>query len=243
MAEGQRLMKAHGKIQWKIGDWWSSGEHAYGERTVAAAELFDGTYSVGSLKNMASAARAFPTSRRRDLLSFAHHVTVAALPEADQERMLDLAEAEKLSVARLRSRVQDDLERQQDALEETNRTSITASLQAPTEPASDGPVDPMDYQPPRPRLKLVPDPATSPGDTEPVGGEIVPDPEPLVGCQVNVWKILSDMMKRIKNEQDTWEPLLSKTRALQLKRQLAQMSKVIERTIEQAQMESPGAER
>jgi hypothetical protein len=52
---------------------------------------------------MASIAAAFDSSRRRDDLTWSHHVAVAGLPERDQETWLDRAAAESLSVADLRT--------------------------------------------------------------------------------------------------------------------------------------------
>ncbi|HET8814404.1 MAG TPA: hypothetical protein VFM51_05545 [Solirubrobacterales bacterium] len=52
---------------------------------------------------MASIATAFETSRRRDDLTWSHHVAVAALPEAEQEAWLDRAASEGFSVADLRT--------------------------------------------------------------------------------------------------------------------------------------------
>jgi hypothetical protein len=52
---------------------------------------------------MASISGAFEPSRRRDDLTWSHHVAVAALPEEEQERWLDRAAAEGLSVADLRT--------------------------------------------------------------------------------------------------------------------------------------------
>jgi hypothetical protein len=58
-----------------------------------------------SLKNAGSVARAITRSRRRDLLSFAHHVEVAPLPPPQGDDLLDRAERERLSVRALRKLV------------------------------------------------------------------------------------------------------------------------------------------
>ncbi|MGN6215486.1 MAG: hypothetical protein ACTHN7_00790 [Solirubrobacterales bacterium] len=52
---------------------------------------------------MASISAAFDLSRRRDDLTWSHHVAVAALPVEDQDLWLDWAITEKLSVADLRT--------------------------------------------------------------------------------------------------------------------------------------------
>jgi len=75
-ALGQKLCSRVKVINWWIGDWWASGQHRYGERAKAAAQGIFGR-EFGSLANSASVARSFGTSRRREALSYSHHVEVA----------------------------------------------------------------------------------------------------------------------------------------------------------------------
>lgn len=56
-----------------------------------------------TLKNLSSVARAFEKYRRRYHLSFTHHAAIAS--RADREALLDKAEEEHWSVARLRQEV------------------------------------------------------------------------------------------------------------------------------------------
>jgi N6-adenosine-specific RNA methylase IME4 len=89
---------------WEIGDWWSDGSHRYGERArIAALDIFGRSFKT--LANMASTARTFECSRRRELLSFEHHREVAALDEGDADKLLDLAQAKELTVKELRAEV------------------------------------------------------------------------------------------------------------------------------------------
>lgn len=78
---------------WWLGDWLVYGEQAYGDRYEQA--IADTSLSYQTLRNYAWAARKFPMSRRRDKLSFGHHVEVAALPDNEQD--IWLARAEQLN--------------------------------------------------------------------------------------------------------------------------------------------------
>lgn len=90
--------------QWWVGDWFNYGESHFHEYSAQAVALATGREEA-TVWNCASIARRFPTSRRREVLTFAHHVEVAGLPVADQEGWLDLAEAEHLTRKQLRERV------------------------------------------------------------------------------------------------------------------------------------------
>jgi hypothetical protein len=86
---------------WWIGDWIRYGNARYGEKYGAAARVTG--YDVQTLMNMAYVASKFEISRRREKLSFSHHAELAALPADEQERWLDQAERERLSLRRLRA--------------------------------------------------------------------------------------------------------------------------------------------
>lgn len=88
---GRNLASANKVLQWWIGDWWAAGSHRYGERAKAAAEGIFGR-EFGTLMNLASVSRAFETSRRREHLSFAHHVEVASLDPVVADDLLERAE-------------------------------------------------------------------------------------------------------------------------------------------------------
>lgn len=86
--------------QWWIGDWVRYGTARWGEKYSDAARATG--YDPRSLANMASVAHAFPASRRRDNLTWSHHAAVVALRADEQDRWLDRAILERLSVADLR---------------------------------------------------------------------------------------------------------------------------------------------
>lgn len=100
VALGRRLGRISRSNQWWLGDWLLYGTAKWGEKYVEAAKITG--YDVRSLANMASLAGCFEMSRRRDDLSWSHHAVVAALDPGEQDRWLDMASAERLSVADLR---------------------------------------------------------------------------------------------------------------------------------------------
>jgi N6-adenosine-specific RNA methylase IME4 len=98
MAEGEWLIAGavlatlDRGIGWWIGDWWAYGERRYGVRKAAVeAADWDGP-ALQTCANAGMVARAFETSRRREVLSFSHHVEVAGLAPADADRLLDWCE-------------------------------------------------------------------------------------------------------------------------------------------------------
>lgn len=105
---GRRLGVAANSASWLIGDWMALGERVYGS-TYGEGQAITGLAS-GTLMNLASVCRAVESSRRREDLSFSHHVAVAALAPWAQDQWLSLALREGLSVMRLRARIQGDRE-------------------------------------------------------------------------------------------------------------------------------------
>jgi hypothetical protein len=118
---GRRLCASSQVINWHIGDWWAFGNHRYGARAKSAAEGVFGL-SFGTLANIASVARAFEPSRRHEVVSFAHHQEVAALPPEQADALLAKAETELLSTRELRREVSairtaDRTERKRDVID------------------------------------------------------------------------------------------------------------------------------
>ncbi|MHB8642840.1 MAG: DNA methyltransferase [Gaiellaceae bacterium] len=98
---GESLAGRERAVAWWIGDWWAyGGEHRYGERARVAAER---RFDYGYLANLGWVARAVEPSRRRERLSFGHHQCVASLPPDQQDRWLEQAIEDKLSVRGLRA--------------------------------------------------------------------------------------------------------------------------------------------
>jgi hypothetical protein len=64
---GEALARAHGRLQWYVGDWWSL-EHKYGDRYEFARDL---PLAPHTCETYASVCRAFAeSSRRMERLSF-----------------------------------------------------------------------------------------------------------------------------------------------------------------------------
>lgn len=101
---GITLGRADRAVSWWIGDWWIAGK-AYGERVdVVQAEDWIGP-SHQTCRHLAVVCAAFEVCRRRHTLTFKHHTEVVALEPADADRLLDAAEANKLSAMELRALV------------------------------------------------------------------------------------------------------------------------------------------
>jgi hypothetical protein len=89
MAIGRSLARAQQSVQWWLGDWWAFGDHRYGARTrLIRSEDWDGP-PVHTCENMGRVALAITTSRRREVVTFTHHATVAALPAGEADSLLD----------------------------------------------------------------------------------------------------------------------------------------------------------
>jgi len=100
-AEAGRRLGAMGRCgQWGLGDWIQYGNAKFGERYARAARITG--YDIQTLMNMVYVASRFEISRRRENLSWSHHETLASLEASEQDRWLDLAVSQKLSVSDLR---------------------------------------------------------------------------------------------------------------------------------------------
>jgi len=114
---GRQLGAIGRASQWWIGDWLLYGNARWGEKYAEAAKITG--YDVGSLRNMASLASQFDSSRRRDNLTWSHHAAVASLAPEVQESWLDRAIAARMSVADVRAALRTAREARGDALSVT----------------------------------------------------------------------------------------------------------------------------
>jgi N6-adenosine-specific RNA methylase IME4 len=119
---GKTLRKIEGSIQWWLGDWWAYGNHAYGERVRALEAGLVGDLKFPTVHSYGTVARAIGGDRRRSLVSFSHHREVAALPVEQQDRWLDRAESEDLSVHKMRAAI-----RQRAAADRTRSIEFNAA--------------------------------------------------------------------------------------------------------------------
>lgn len=100
LEHGRRLGVIGRAVGWWIGDWLRYGSHRFGERYARAARITG--YDTQTLMNMAYVASRYDPSERRTTLSWTHHAEVAGLDGEERERLLDLAESERLSARCLR---------------------------------------------------------------------------------------------------------------------------------------------
>jgi hypothetical protein len=100
---GRRLGRMGRGIGWWIGDWLRFGNAAYGERYAPAVRATG--YDRQSLMNMVYVASSIEPERRREDLSWSHHAEIAALEPDEQDRWLERAERDRLSVRCLREAI------------------------------------------------------------------------------------------------------------------------------------------
>jgi hypothetical protein len=101
---GAKVAKVVDSSAWCLGDWLAYGESQYAGRYRLAVDRVGLSYQT--LRNFAWVARRFPLSRRRDKLTFYHHMEVARLSTGEQDHWLERAVGEGWSVRELRHRLQ-----------------------------------------------------------------------------------------------------------------------------------------
>jgi hypothetical protein len=97
---GHRLGTMGRVSNWLIGDWVNYGATKWGEKYTEAARITG--FDTKSLRNIVYVSRRFDSSRRRDNLTWSHHAELAVFDTEQQERWLDRAASDRLSVADLR---------------------------------------------------------------------------------------------------------------------------------------------
>ena len=102
---GSQISKLADLSSWCLGDWLAYGECQYTSRYRRAVEIVGLNYQT--LRNYAWVARRFDLSRRRDNLSFQHHMEVAKLPPAEQDQWLDMATKHGWTTSQLRRQIRD----------------------------------------------------------------------------------------------------------------------------------------
>jgi len=83
--QGKELNRIGGAIMWWLGDWWAFGEKKYGER-AAAVEGMEWSFQTCRIAGWVS--RNIETFRRLNVLTWQHHMEVAALNTAEQDELL-----------------------------------------------------------------------------------------------------------------------------------------------------------
>lgn len=113
---GFKLANFGRSMQWWIGDWINYGSKKYGETYKAAIEATG--FSYHSVTKFSSVCNEFEVCRRRQTLTFQHHLEVWGLEKQDQDELLEIAERDGLSCAKLR-----ELVRQKKGLANTQKAS------------------------------------------------------------------------------------------------------------------------
>ena len=103
---GKFLKKSDKCVQFWIGDWINYGEKNYGEKYTQALE--DTNYELHSLENMASVAKGVENSLRREHVSYGVHKEVAYLSPDKQDKILDIAESNDLTIQEVRVLVKEE---------------------------------------------------------------------------------------------------------------------------------------
>lgn len=98
---GRRIGVVGRSVQWLLGDWITYGNAKFGERYSRASKITG--YDTQTLMNMVYVASRFAISRRREMLSWSHHETLAAVEPEEQDHWLDEAERHHWSVSDLRT--------------------------------------------------------------------------------------------------------------------------------------------
>ena len=93
IAAGRALAAGRSETSWAFADWLVEGHRAFGKVAVKEAAETAGA-SPAKISHYLKTATVYPPLRRRNSLTFSHHLEVARLPEADAQRVLDAAEAE-----------------------------------------------------------------------------------------------------------------------------------------------------
>ena len=139
---GSRLFSFADSSTWWIADWLVYGETTFRDRYEEAIKRTSLSYQT--LRNYTWVARRFPLARRRQALSFSHHLEVVALEQPEQDYWLRKAEELTWSRNRLRAEVRASLatrhtetpQLQADDTGESGETSETRSENASSENAS-----------------------------------------------------------------------------------------------------------
>lgn len=108
-AFAKMLRKLEQGIQFAVGDALRYGEERYGEQASQAFDASDG-WSEQTLKVYRWTAEKVPPENRRDDVTFAHHMAVAACGSRTQRSYLKKAAEGGWSVARLKSALREEVE-------------------------------------------------------------------------------------------------------------------------------------
>ena len=104
---GTYMREMNRAIGFVLGDWLNWGEETYGEKYSQAFDGDSTEFEYQTLRNYAWVCAAIPMKRRRESLSFSHHMEVAACEPDQQDALLTQAEEEGWNTKELRRAVSD----------------------------------------------------------------------------------------------------------------------------------------
>ncbi|MEU4621969.1 LmbU family transcriptional regulator [Actinoplanes sp. NPDC023801] len=104
---GTKLFSFADSSTWWIADWLVYGESTFRDRYEEAIKRTSLSYQT--LRNYTWVARRFPLPRRRQGLSFSHHLEVVALQQHEQDYWLRKAEEQHWSRNKLRGEVRSSM--------------------------------------------------------------------------------------------------------------------------------------
>ncbi|MFG3578721.1 LmbU family transcriptional regulator [Micromonospora chersina] len=134
---GAMLFSFADSSAWWIADWLIYGESTFHDRYEEAIKRTSLSYQT--LRNYTWVAREFPLPRRRQGVSFSHHLEVVPLERAEQDYWLRKAEEHRWSRNKLRNEIRSSLltRRSEPTLGETeNRTPVDDTDALGAEPDS-----------------------------------------------------------------------------------------------------------
>ncbi|MCX5386232.1 LmbU family transcriptional regulator [Streptomyces sp. NBC_00083] len=114
---GTGLLSFADSSTWWVADWLVYGESEFQDRYHEAVKRTSLSYQT--LRNYTWVARKFPLTRRRQNLSFSHHLEVVALDQPEQDYWLRKAEALRWSRNKLRGEVRSSLRARQSEVTES----------------------------------------------------------------------------------------------------------------------------
>lgn len=102
---GRRLCMGARAVNWLIGDWMIEGAERFGEKAREEAQSIFRS-DVPRFDPIVRTCRRFPREKRREHLSFGHHLAVSDVDDdAEAEKLLEQAEQTGATVAMLRATV------------------------------------------------------------------------------------------------------------------------------------------
>jgi hypothetical protein len=130
-AVGRMLGKLGSSVRWWLGDWLLYGEELFGHLAPQLAEVLG--MSPEAMEDALRVARAFPPDPRREGLSWSHHRVVARLwiGPVHQERLLAVAERDRLNTRELEGHVRELRERLDGAPRSARQGSAEGSVHVP----------------------------------------------------------------------------------------------------------------